>query len=329
MTEEACASFKTPPGQGAGAPPPAGGGAADGPAPLLHAVSRWYLGETDRQGVYEPNAWRDYGFDLDGWTSTAKQGFHCKPVAGAKAADIRVDGNKGTDNSFGRNFVNGILATLVSAPSDESSASVTAGGSTILLDLGNLGSSSNYASSPAQWFRVKGDGPAPESDWSSYEWSPFADKVESSGSSKIKLPGAYLSGDVWVSGEVPEVEVPLEMQGLFMNITVRKGRMMLNVKDRARGLDGVLAGVVPTEALVTVMLKIAGNFGSNFCDEQSSALQGIVESIRQSSDILVDGTQDPDKPCDGISIGVGFETRASKLGAVIPPQLIPDPCSGQ
>lgn len=76
MTEEACASFKTPPGQGAGAPPPAGGGAADGPAPLLHAVSRWYLGETDRQGVYEPSAWRGYGFDLDGWSSTAKQGFH-------------------------------------------------------------------------------------------------------------------------------------------------------------------------------------------------------------------------------------------------------------
>lgn len=119
------------------------------------------------------------------------------------------------------------------------------------------------------------------------------------------------------------------MQGFFMNIAVKKGRMMLNVKDRARGLDGVLAGVVPTEALVTVMLKIAGNFGSNFCDGQSSALQGIVESIRQSSDILVDGTQDPDKPCDGISIGVGFETRASKLGAVIPPQQIPDPCSGQ
>ena len=49
--------------------------------------------------------------------------------------------------------------------------------------------------------------------------------------------------------------------------------------------------------------------------------------IAQASDILTDGTQDPTKPCDGISIGLGFDGALVQLGTpVAPPPPPTNPC---
>jgi hypothetical protein len=55
-------------------------------------------------------------------------------------------------------------------------------------------------------------------------------------------------------------------------------------------------------------------------------LDNLITSIRQASDILVDGTQDPTKPCDGISIGLGFDAVAANLGSVGPTEPASDTC---
>ena len=53
-----------------------------------------------------------------------------------------------------------------------------------------------------------------------------------------------------------------------------------------------------------------------------------MDSIRQASDILKDGTQDPNEECDGISVGLGFEAKAVVVGDIAPaPQPVPDPCN--
>jgi hypothetical protein len=49
-----------------------------------------------------------------------------------------------------------------------------------------------------------------------------------------------------------------------------------------------------------------------------STFDGIAQQLRQSSDIFVDGTQGPNKICDGISIGLGFEAKSVMLGDVLP-----------
>ena len=57
-------------------------------------------------------------------------------------------------------------------------------------------------------------------------------------------------------------------------------------------------------------------------------LDGFASSIRKSADILADGTQDPNRTCDAISIGLGFEAVAAKVGAVAAAEPAPaDPCS--
>jgi hypothetical protein len=48
--------------------------------------------------------------------------------------------------------------------------------------------------------------------------------------------------------------------------------------------------------------------------------------IGQASDILQDGTQDPTKTCDGITIGLGFEADAVLLGPAVPPPPPPIVC---
>ena len=52
----------------------------------------------------------------------------------------------------------------------------------------------------------------------------------------------------------------------------------------------------------------------------------IIEQVKRASDIMVDGTQDPTKTCDGISVGLGFEAQAGALGnpvVVLPVAMCP------
>jgi len=49
--------------------------------------------------------------------------------------------------------------------------------------------------------------------------------------------------------------------------------------------------------------------------------------MRQAADIMLDGSQNPDQVCDGISIGLGFTMKRVELGAVGASQPpLPDPC---
>ena len=51
-------------------------------------------------------------------------------------------------------------------------------------------------------------------------------------------------------------------------------------------------------------------------------------SFRDWPDILMSGSPDPASPCDGISVGIGFEARAVRLDGVLPEQPPPVGCNG-
>lgn len=316
-TEAECAAFKTPAGQSAVPPVKAGGGNAAGETPMVHAVSRWFLGDTDRQGNTSGDAWKEYGFNLDGWSSTKEQGYHCLPIEGAKSADIRVDGKNGIDNSFGKNIVDNIFGTLVVNPSEESSNWITDGNSSYLLDLEKLGSASNYDSLPSLFSYVQGQKkddsfvPPPAQDWSGYAWSLVENAKN--GMISTNFPDAYFAKDTFVSGEISSLKVRIQIQSFPLLIPLKKAWMTLDLKDRKHGINGNLGGIIPTEELVAILKKYMGAFSTSLCDD--TGVEGILSSVRQASDILQNGTQDPTKACDGISFGIGFETRVSKAGS--------------
>jgi hypothetical protein len=50
----------------------------------------------------------------------------------------------------------------------------------------------------------------------------------------------------------------------------------------------------------------------------TALFDNLVTQVRQASDILTDGGQNPAQTCDGISIGVGFEMTEAQLGGTGP-----------
>ncbi len=71
--------------------------------------------------------------------------------------------------------------------------------------------------------------------------------------------------------------------------------------------------------------QIAGVFDEGLCS--GTTIDAVADQFRQASDIMKDGSQNPSMTCDGISIGLGFDASAVRIGSVAapaPPQ--PDPC---
>lgn len=73
-TEAACAGFRTVDGVVTPAAIPDAPTATG--APLVLAIEQVWVGDTDRDGNASDQAWKAYGFDLDGWNSAPGQGFH-------------------------------------------------------------------------------------------------------------------------------------------------------------------------------------------------------------------------------------------------------------
>ena len=121
----------------------------------------------------------------------------------------------------------------------------------------------------------------------------------------------------------------LSISGFTLNLTISSAWITLEMDaSHKHGTKGVIAGVLETETLIGELQKVAGSFDPTFCDPTNATFQSIATQIRQASDIMANGTQDPTKQCDGISIGLGFDAEIIKLGAIeatgTPP---PNPCS--
>src|SRR5690606_25187292 len=106
------------------------------------AVNQIWLGETDRAGIAKKDAWRSYGYDLDGQiTNVTDQSSPdlsrvCQRVQGARPS-IHQDGDEGVDNAFGKEIL-GLLASAVQNPSRSVTDGIQAGDFTIMLKVVGL-----------------------------------------------------------------------------------------------------------------------------------------------------------------------------------------------
>src|SRR5262249_28052402 len=89
---------------------------------------------------------------------------------------------------------------------------------------------------------------------------------------------------------------------------------------------GVIAGTIATDAMLAALHEAAQE-----ADPSLSECLGpgrLDTQFERASDILQDGTQDPARACDGISIGLGFEAVRAAIGPVGAPfPTPPDPCA--
>jgi hypothetical protein len=274
--------------------------------------------------------WKNIGLDLDGLRTTPKFPKHCKPIRGGKPSIIREDGYYGADNSFTKNIVNGIFPAISVPPySTPSTELIQQGGKTILLDLGPLGESADYGTTGGQVFEVRGNITQEASyivDWSVYPWHPLKDTLEEDGAPKLRVEESYLTDHVWVARTTGKIKINMIAGEIVLEIPVTNPRFKVNVSDRDSGKEGRLGGIIDPVDLLESFQKVTGFLFDNSCVQK--AIKGLEDAFYQAADILMDGTQDPEKPCEGISFGANFTTRKTSMGTPIKGIPQPSGCTG-
>ena len=309
-------------------PPPAEGPPTTSTDERTFALQNLYLGEADRAGTKNKDAWKDYGYNLDGQITVAKDpkaadlGKVCNRVAGASYT-IHDDGKEGIDNSFGHTIL-ALLDPFAPTPSKSISDAIAKGDFTILLKIKGL------TDDPAQTntglsgtLLVGGDyGDTPPKFDQSTDW-PFRKDPQ------VGINGAYINKGVFVNGSGgATVKLSLSIQGQSLDLTINKALITFKHNPSSGELtDGTIAGVLSTEEFVNGISSVAGRFSTDLCS--GTTVEGIKDSIRQASDMLADGSQKPGVGCTGISVGIGFTAKRVANPTKEAPEgtVPPDPCS--
>ncbi len=145
--------------------------------------------------------------------------------------------------------------------------------------------------------------------------------------SKVSFPGSYVTNDTWVSGSKGSVTLSLTISSYTLDLVINNAVITLQLDPTHKhGTNGIIAGVIATSQLTAQLQQVAGNFDPTLCS--GPTIESILSQITQASDILQDGTQDPTKTCDGISIGLGFNAELVQLGPIaVPGAPKANPCA--
>lgn len=292
--------------------------------PVAYAVRKIFLGETDRTGTASSTAWKSFGEDIDGITSTAADAHgECKPVAGASTAS-RADGNGGIDNAWGRSIVP-LFQSMSASPSKTISMNIEKGERTPMLVLGHYTLGNNAAKVATGWAFAEKTSSTPT--WTTDEVRVLANAWTTGGAPIVTFTAASIVGGAFVSGDGSgSLLFDIGPTGKALRFHVARAHVTMTIATDGRSAtNGTISGVIATAELKAAFMKMAGYVSPSLCS--GSTINAIEQQIAQASDILHDGTQDPTKDCDGISIGLGFDAVAITPGAVGPEEgAQPDPC---
>jgi hypothetical protein len=304
-----------------GAQPPAspsGAATADTTDVRTFAFTDIFFGETNRAAsadgaAKDANAWKTYGYNLDGLVTDASSTNVCAAV---------VDGNNGIDNSFGKTILP-LIEDYTSNPSATLSNRIKQSGSfTVLATIKGLSNDPNQSATGLSGdIRAGADLGQTPTFTTSESW-PYDETPI------VPFSGAYINNGTFVYGN-GNITVPITVVigGQSLSININHAVITFNHTSDDQLTNGTIAGVVNTEDLVAAIQKAAGNISDVLCS--SLTLQPILQKIRSASDILSDDTNAPGVACAAISIGVGFiAKRVGAPGAAVPDATdTTDPCT--
>jgi hypothetical protein len=293
------------------------------------ALNALYLGEADRSGVKNKDAWKSYGYNLDGLITKVEKNDSpdlakvCNRAQGAPAP-VHQDGNEGIDNAFGKEILK-LLDPFAPTPSKSITNAIVKGDFTIMLKVKGLTDDAAQTNTGLSGtllvggaFSDTGATPtfSPSDDW------PFR------ASPQVPINGAYINKGVFVNGAGgATVQLSLNIQGQTLTLTINKALITFTHKPPNDIVDGTIAGVIGTQEFVDGISSVAGSFDESLCE--GTTVEGIKDSIRQASDMLADGSQAPGVACTGISVGLGFTgKRVGNPTKNVPEgEVPPNPCN--
>jgi hypothetical protein len=317
-----------------GQPPPPPDGGAPTSNVYTFAVNQILLGETTRSGTPSNSAWKDYGYDVDGLTTTSQSTNVCTLSTGAPKAN-QNDGTNGIDNAWGAVLLP-IIQTAASlpTPSQTETTMIDQGDYTLQIQVTGLSDDpqQNALGLGAQLF---GSGAYPNGTPafdSSTDWPVLStwvvDGSTIASGSTVQFASAYVSNGTFVSGVgTNTITMAFPLFGATLPISIHHAVLTFDHVDHADAANGTISGVLDTEEFITALQKVAGTISTSLC---GAAFDGIADQIRQAQEILKDGTNAPNVACTGISIGLGFTAKlvANPTTVTQAPQPPPDPCGG-
>jgi hypothetical protein len=313
---------------GSTVPPDPGGPAPDGGAPLVLAFSKLYFGDRDPSGQVDAQAWKQYGLNIDGKITTRVSTDVCTLALGAPR-DTQTDGDNGIDNSFGAN----ILPILVSTAGDFPAAANANIGSgvdaTSLVRIDQLGPGPSYSPLSAFFYKASPT-PSPPAWNGSDVFDVDSESLDGGNldSPLLAFPASYMSQRTLVTAPPTGAgTIALGLQfnaGIAPPIPITHVQIVANVAADGSKANGMISGILPTSAFVAWVHQIVGDVAPSLCG--GAAFQSIAAAITQAADIMTDGTNPSGAPCDGISIGMGFDATAVKLGGVVTVSTEPSSC---
>lgn len=345
------------PGVNCTVPPSPPSGAAPmptGTTPHDYAIHTLFVGDTDRLGVTNAEAWKSFGYNLDNLVTTQGSNDVCTLAAGA-VKYTQVDGIGGIDNSFGANILPILITTAGSSFSIELDAELADGSFTDLMyvtgfdDLsGNLttaGGLTGVLLAGGDYATLNHGAPA----WNlATQWPIEPESLNGCpagvcpagtdpvAAAKVQFPSAYQKNGTFVSGGQSEILLRLTLAGAPLALTIHSASLTFEPNTPGSVTNGTLAGVLATTELVSAFQSVAGSISTSLCS--GSAFQSIAQQIDQASDIVLDpGTgavsNQAGVSCNAISIGLGFDatevappTSANITG---PTPTAPNPCGDQ
>jgi hypothetical protein len=314
--------------------------AATASTPTVLAIYKMYFGDVDTAGQSSPTAWKAYGLNIDGKVTGASSTDTCTRFAGASCI-AQLDGDDGIDNALGASLVPVFIEMGDTTFSARANTAIQKGGATMLVRLDGLGSSDSYSSLPGALLRAMPATTPPRWDGTDVRDVDEATLAGGDPSSPLALmPDGYMSDRVWVSGlstspglldllitpeaidgggapPMPPIPLPLPLQHVQVTMQV--------AANGGSAASGRLSGVIRTSDALAWGALWSGSLSTSLCG--SSAAGSLRALIEQASDIMADGTNDPGRPCDAISVGLGFYAVRVQLGNAVPEPPLVDPCA--
>jgi hypothetical protein len=264
--------------------------------------------------------WKSVGFNIDNLVSTASSKDLCMPNSGAATSTPYPDGDEGIDNSFGKNLLPLILSLYPTWVSDINNG-IQKGFFTSMLKLECLPPEGDV---PLMTTKLFGGTPldTPPLFDGTDKWPVAPELLNDTtdpNSSTVVFGKSSVTGQAFDSGknETFILTVPLKTMtdSTSIKLTLYAAQIKMTLADdRKSATSGMISGVLNTEEFVAEVKKVGALL--DLCDSQ--VFTNLITQVRQASDILTDGTQDPTKTCDGISMGLGFDMKEIQLGDVGP-----------
>ncbi|MBL8716665.1 MAG: hypothetical protein JNL79_11750 [Myxococcales bacterium] len=306
---------------------PPGATTSGGGKTLWWVAKRIYFGTLNHDGAATPEAWREWGYDLDGrCTGTADLSgpTTCKAVSDPS---VLLDGDLCRDNNFGARFLGLLVAGTKSSFESDTVTSLLGGSATWVLKLEDVGEGDDDPYVPGAFYVTTSTDTPPKFDGTETR-DILADSVIGGdlGTPVTRFEKGYLRGGTWVSGELgpATLRIPFGGKGsapLGFSAMVMTTRLST---DRTKAGGGVLAGVMSVPAFEAFLSPIAAD--AKICPGEP-LYKSIVGAIARYPDLSLGAPslQDPTRTCDGVSMGLGFE-----LAPILPPTRVvalPPPAS--